>query len=110
MKKLFQAGLGQFLGGAAAPQHLQTSRPWIQASARALPSMRAWRYSATDRNRDSANLAFQPVSQHPGVPDSHAPCCCKRDSHAPMPWSQECALIGIKYFYATFCGLDDFSF
>ena len=27
MKKLFQAGLGQFLGGAAAPQHLQTSRP-----------------------------------------------------------------------------------
>ena len=34
MKKLFQAGLGQFLGGAAAPQHLQTSRPCFRASLR----------------------------------------------------------------------------
>ena len=32
MKKLFQAGLGQLLGGAAAPQHLQTSRPWPRAT------------------------------------------------------------------------------
>ena len=30
MKKLFQAGLGQFLGGAAAPQHLQTNRPCLR--------------------------------------------------------------------------------